>query len=44
MVTLRVYFEYSKILCNIFIKYIVPILQVYPNHFIILLQIITNEI
>jgi len=38
MVTLiNVYFEYIKILCKIFTKYIVPILQVYPHHFIILL-------
>jgi len=36
MVTLiSVYFEYIKILCKIFIEYIVPILQVYPNHHII---------
>jgi hypothetical protein len=45
MVTLfSEYFEYIKILCKIFTKYIVPILQVYFNHFIILLKIITNEI
>ncbi len=45
MVTLNgIYFKYSKIVCKIFAKYIVPILQVYPNHFIILLKIITNEI
>jgi len=45
MVTLTdIDFEYIKIICNIFIKYIVPILQVYPNHFIILLKIITNDI
>jgi hypothetical protein len=45
MVTLiSVYFEYIKILCKIFNKYIVPILQVYPNHLIILLKIITNDI
>jgi hypothetical protein len=32
MVTLiSVYFEYIKILSNIFTKYIVPILQVYPH-------------
>jgi hypothetical protein len=37
MVTLNnVYFEYVKFLCKIFAKYIVPILQVYPNHLIIL--------
>jgi len=45
MVTLNnVYFGYIKIICKIFAKYIVPILQVYPNHFIILFTIITNEI
>jgi len=44
MVTLSVYFKYIKILCNIFIQYIMPILQVYPNHFTILLKIITYEI
>jgi hypothetical protein len=36
MVTLGVYFEYIKILCKIFIKYIMPILQVYPSYLIIL--------
>jgi hypothetical protein len=45
MVTLiSVYFEYIKILSKIFTKYIVPMLQVYPNHFIILLKMITNDI
>ncbi len=45
MVTLvNVYFEYIRILCKIFIKYIVPILQVYPSHLIIVLKIITNDI
>jgi len=45
MVTLiNVYFEYIKILCKIFIKYIVPILQVYPHHLIILVKILRNEI
>jgi len=45
MVTLiNVYFEYMKILCKIFTKYIVPILQVYPHHLIVLLKIITNDI
>jgi len=44
MVTLEVYFEYTKILCKIFTKYIVPILQVYQSSFIILLKSITNEI
>ncbi len=39
-----IYFEYIKIICKIFAKYIVPILQVYPNQFIIILKIITNEI
>jgi hypothetical protein len=33
MVTLNsVYFKYIKMLCKIFVKYILPILQVYPNH------------
>ncbi len=41
MVTLiNVYFEYIKILCQIFSKHIVPILQVYPNQFIKLIIII----
>jgi hypothetical protein len=41
MVTLiTIYFEYIKILCKMFTKYIVPILQVYPNHHIILLKIL----
>ncbi len=44
MVTLGVYFEYIKILCKIFIKYNVAISQFYPSYFIILLNIITNEI
>jgi hypothetical protein len=45
MVTLiSVYFEYVKILCKIFTKYILPILQVYPNHFMIFLKIITTDI
>jgi len=45
MVTLiGVYFEYIKILFKIFTKYTMPILQVYPSHLIILLQIITNDI
>jgi hypothetical protein len=39
-----VYFGHIKILCRIFVKYIMPILQVYPNHLIILLTIITNDI
>jgi len=44
MVTLNgIYLVYIKIICKIFVKYIVPILQVYPNHFIIFLKIITNE-
>jgi len=38
------YFEYIKILCKIFTKYIMPILQVYPHHLIIFLKIITNDI
>jgi len=45
MVTLlSVYFEHIKFLCKIFTKYIVPILQVYPNHLIIYFKIIRNEI
>jgi len=44
MVTLSVYFEYKKVLCKIFTKYIVAILQVNPNYFIILHKIITNDI
>ncbi len=45
VVTLNgIYFEYIKIICKIFAKYIVPMLQVYPNHFIIFLKIITNDI
>jgi len=35
-VTLNVYFEYIKVLCQTFIKYIASILQVYPNYYIIL--------
>jgi len=43
MITLNnVFFEYIKNLCKIFVNYIVPTLQIYPNHFIILLKIITN--
>jgi len=44
MVTLSVYFDYIKILCKIFTKYITTILQVYPSYFIILPTIITNDI
>jgi len=45
MVTLiNLYFEFIKFLCKIFTKYIVPILQFYPYHLIILLKIITNDI
>jgi len=45
MVTLNcVYFEYIKFLCKIFVKYIVPILQVYPNHLIILPKMIKMDI
>jgi hypothetical protein len=45
MVTLNnVYFWYIKILCRILAKYIVLVLEVYPNHLIILLTIITNDI
>jgi hypothetical protein len=45
MVTLNsVYFEYIKILCKIFAKYIMPVLQIYSNHFIILLKMTKNDI
>jgi len=41
MVTLiSVYFKYIKFLCKIFTKHNVPILQVYPNHLIIILKIL----
>ncbi len=42
-VTLSVYFEYIKVLCQTFIKYIASILQVYPNYFIILFKITTSN-
>jgi hypothetical protein len=45
MVTLNgICIEYIKIICKIFTKYIVRILQIYPNHLIILLKSITSEI
>ncbi len=45
MVTLNnVYFENIKILCNMFAKYIIHVLKVYPNHLITILKIITNDI
>jgi hypothetical protein len=44
MVTPSVYFEYIKSFCEIFTKYIVAILYVYPNYLIILFKIITNDI
>ncbi len=37
MVTLNIYFKEIKVLCKIFTKYIVAILQVYPGYLIILL-------
>jgi len=40
MDTLCIYFEYIKVLCKTFTKYIVAILQVYPNCFIIILTCI----
>jgi len=40
MLRLGLYFEYIKILCKIFIKYIVTILQVYPSYLIIFFEII----
>jgi hypothetical protein len=43
MVTLCVYFEYIKTLCQIFIKYIATILQVYLSYIIIFLKIITKK-
>jgi len=42
MVTLNSYFEYIKNLCNIFVKYVMAILKVYPNNLIIFLKIIRN--
>jgi len=44
MVTLGVYFEHIKIVCKIFNKYIVSILQVYQSYLIIRLKFITKEI
>jgi len=44
MVTLGIYFEHVKVLCQIFTKYITTILQVYPSYFLILPKIITNDI
>jgi hypothetical protein len=38
-----VYFEYVKNLCKIFVKCIMQILKIYPNHFIIFLKMVTNE-
>jgi hypothetical protein len=35
---------YIKFLCEIFTKYIMPILQVYPNNLIIFFKIATNDI
>jgi len=41
MVTLNgIYYEYIKIVHKIFVKYIVPIIQVYPNHFITLKKLL----
>jgi hypothetical protein len=37
-------FTYIKMLCHIFTKYIMPILQVYPNDLIIIFKIITKDI
>jgi hypothetical protein len=36
MATLDVYFEYIKVLCMIFTKYSVHVLQVYTSYFILL--------
>jgi hypothetical protein len=33
MVTLDLYFEYIKVLCKIFTKYIATILQVFPSYY-----------
>jgi len=44
MVALGIYFEYIKVLCKIFSKYIATILQVCPIYFITFLKIITNDI
>ncbi len=41
---INVYFDYIKILCKIFAKYIMPTLKFYPNHLIIFLKIITTDI
>ncbi len=41
---LNVYFEYNKVSCKIFTKYMGTILQVYPNILIILPKVITNDI
>ncbi len=44
MVIVGIYIiEYIKILCEMFTKYIVAIIQVYPNYFIILLKIIKTN-
>jgi hypothetical protein len=40
----NVYFEHIKLLCKIFVQYIVPILQVYQNQLIIFPKMILNEI
>ncbi len=46
MVTLNsVYFEYIKILCKIFAKYIMPTLKVYPNHFFVgVIQVVEAQL
>ncbi len=44
MVTLGIYFEYIKIISQIFSKYIVAILQICQIYFIIYPKIITNDI
>jgi hypothetical protein len=44
MDTLGIYFEYIKVLCKIFSKYIATMLQVCPIYFIMFPKIITNDI
>jgi len=44
IVTLYIYIKYIKLLHKIFVKHIVPSLQIHPNYFIIILKIITKDI
>jgi len=41
---ISVYFEYIQISCEIFVKYIMPILRVYPNHLIIHPKILFKQL